>query len=192
MLEAVSDEDLVQRGAEGDRAAFEELVERHGSALFSFAARACGSARDAEDAVQDSLLAAWRHANTFRGEASARSWLFSVLLHACHRGRRRRAGEPEHHATIEEAASLAADLPDAVERAASGEASAMLERALSMLSHDSREILLLRDIEGLSGPETAAALGLSLAAMKSRLHRARIELKQRADALLGRPIKESP
>lgn len=190
MYAGLSDELLVQKGAEGDRAAFEELLERHLEALFGFAARACGSGRDAEDAVQDALLAAWRRASTFRGEASARSWLFQVLLHACHRRRRRRAGEPQRHAEVEEAAQLATDLAAPDERVASGEATAVVERALSMLAEEAREVLLLRDVEGLSGPETAAALGLSLPAMKSRLHRARLELKERVEANLRRGAAE--
>jgi RNA polymerase sigma-70 factor (ECF subfamily) len=58
------------------------------------------------------------------------------------------------------------------------------------MSPDAREVLLLRDVEGLSGPEAAAALELDLAAMKSRLHRARLELKARVEAVLGRPVQE--
>ncbi len=192
MCAAPTDEVLVQRGARGDRVAFEELLERHLEALFNFAVRACGSGRDAEDALQDALLAAWRGAGTFRGEASARSWLFQVVLHACHRRRRKRAGEPQRHASVEEAADVAADLVAADELAVSGEEAAVVERALLMLTPDSREVLLLRDVEGLSGPETAAALGLSLPAMKSRLHRARLELKERSEALVRGAAKETP
>lgn len=176
-----TDEQLVQLAGSGDRRAFEVLLARHGDALFRFAARSAGSARDAEDALQDGLLAAWRGARTFRGEASARTWLFQVVVNACRRRARRRAGEPERHERLEEAAALPADERPTDERVAAAQAGAALERALGSMDADAREVLLLRDVEGLSGEEAAAALGIGLAAMKSRLHRARLELKARVE-----------
>ena len=127
------DEALVIRSAGGDRAAFDQLVDRHGDALFRFASRQCGAGRDAEDAVQDGLLAAWRGTGTFRGEASVRSWLFQILLHACRRRRRRRAGEPAEHASMDEAAPIPSDEPHAEDRTAARETGAALERALAAL-----------------------------------------------------------
>jgi RNA polymerase sigma-70 factor (ECF subfamily) len=185
-----SDEELLRGAARGERAAFERLVARHGDALFHFASRTCSSAREAEDAVQDGLLAAWRGAATFRGEASARTWLFQVVVHACRRRHRRRVGEPERHDPVEEAEALSAPDPAADEQVAAGQVRAALERALAELPEEAREVLVLRDVEGLSGEEAAAALGLGLAAMKSRLHRARLELKQRVEAVLGGPVRE--
>ena len=185
-----TDEDLVRLSAGGDREAFEALVARHGEALFRYASRTCGSDRDGEDALQDGLLAAWRGAGTFRGEASARTWLFQVVIHACRRRHRRRAGEPERHDAVEAAEGLPSEQRGAEERVASAETAAVLERALSAMDAEAREVLLLRDVEGLSGEEAAAALGIGLAAMKSRLHRARLELKARVEAAL-RPAGES-
>jgi RNA polymerase sigma-70 factor (ECF subfamily) len=188
--DVATDAELVRACAGGDRAAFERLVDRHGDALFRFAVRQCGSAREAEDAVQDGLLAAWRGASTFRGEASARTWLFQVLLHACRRRRRRRAGEPASHAPVEEAAALPDGAAAVDERAASRQAAEALSGALAGLPEESREVLLLRDVEGLTGEEAAAALGIGLAAMKSRLHRARLELKERVEGILGHAFRE--
>jgi RNA polymerase sigma-70 factor, ECF subfamily len=184
-----SDEELVRRSAARDRAAFEALAARHGGALLRFAVRTCGSESDAADALQDALLAAWRGAGTFRGESTARTWLFQIVVHACRRGARRRAGEPARHATLEEAAALGT-LGGAEARVAARQAGAAIERALAGMAPDAREVLLLRDVEGLSGPETAAALDLDLAAMKSRLHRARLELKARVEGILGHPVQE--
>jgi RNA polymerase sigma-70 factor (ECF subfamily) len=184
-----SDEELVQRSAGRDRAAFDALVARHGGALLRFATRSCGSEADAADALQEGLLAAWRGAATFRGEASARTWIFQIVLHACRRRGRRRAGEPEQHAPLEVAAELAGpDAPDA--NVGARQVGTALEQALASLSPPAREVLLLRDVEGLSGAETAAALSIDLAAMKSRLHRARLELKARVEVLLGRALPE--
>lgn len=186
-----SDEALIALCATGDRQAFDRLVDRHGGALYRFAARQCGSSRNAEDAVQDGLLAAWRSASTFRGESSPRSWLFQIVLHACRRRQRRRAGEPTSHATMEEAEGVADGGARADEAAARRETGAALSRALADLPDEAREVLLLRDVEGMSGPEAAAILGIGLPAMKSRLHRARLELKERVEAILGHPLEET-
>jgi RNA polymerase sigma-70 factor (ECF subfamily) len=185
-----TDEELVRRSASGDRAAFAALVERHGDALYRFVRRVAAPGADPEDALQDGLLAAWRGAGTFRGDASVRSWLFQVVLHASRRRARRRAGEPARHDALEDAAEVAAVDPRADERLAARETGAALERALASLSPPAAEVLVLRDVEGLSGEETAAVLGVTVAAMKTRLHRARLELKARVEALLGHPVEE--
>jgi len=186
---AASDEELIRLSAAGDRRAFEALVARHELSLFRFATRSCGSPRDAEDALQDGLLAAWRGAATFRGEAAARTWLYQVVIHACRRRQRRRSGEPERLDGLEAAESLPSGERGAEERVADAQLGAALEQALAELPEEAREVLLLRDVEGLSGEEAAAALGVGLAAMKSRLHRARLELKERVEARL-RPRQE--
>jgi RNA polymerase sigma-70 factor (ECF subfamily) len=185
-----TDEALLARCAAGDRAAFDQLVDRHGDALFRFTSSHCGSSRDAEDALQDGLLAAWRGASTFRAESSARTWLYQVVLHACRRRSRRRAGEPALHATVDEAEALPSPEVAADDRAASHQVGAALERALARLPEESREVLLLRDVEGMPGAEAAAVLGIGLAAMKSRLHRARLELKAQVEELLGHALEE--
>jgi RNA polymerase sigma-70 factor (ECF subfamily) len=185
-----TDEALVARSGRGDRAAFDRLVDRHGGALFRFAARTCRNERDAEDAVQDGLLAAWRGAASFRGEASARAWLFQVILHACRRRGRRRAGEPAAHEAVEEAEAMPGQAPSPEAQAEARQTGAALAAALAAMPEEGREVLLLRDVEGLSGEEAAAVLGVGLAAMKSRLHRARLELKERVVAILGHAPQE--
>jgi len=185
-----SDEALVRRAAAGDRAAFERLASRHAAALYRFTVRVCGGEREAEDALQDGLLAAWRGAATFRGDSAARTWLYQVVVNACRRRHRRRAGEPAATDGEEAAAAVAIDESGPEERVAARQAGRALEAALAELGAEAREVLLLRDVEGLSGEETAAALGLGLAAMKSRLHRARLDLKARVEARLGHAIEE--
>lgn len=183
--ETATDAALVGLAAGGNRSAFDRLVERHGAALFRFASRQCGARADAEDAFQEGLLAAWRGAATYRGESAVRTWLFQVVLHACRRRSRRRAGEPAVHAGLEDAEALPSEDGGAESHASSRQAGALLARALAALPEESREVLLLRDVEGLSGDEAARVLGLSLAAMKSRLHRGRLELKERVEAIFG-------
>lgn len=184
------DLELVRRCAAGQRSAFDHLVARHGGALHLFARRRCGTLRDAEDALQEGLLAAWRGAAGFRGEASVRTWLFQVVLHACRRRARRRAGEPERHEGLEEATELPAEESATDSRVAARQEARALAQALAGLPEEAREVLLLRDVEGLSGDEAAQVLGLGLAAMKSRLHRARLELKERVEAILGHALEE--
>ena len=185
-----SDEVLVRRSAEGDRSAFERLAARHAAALYRFTVRICGGEREAEDALQDGLLAAWRGAATFRGDSAARTWLYQVVVNACRRRHRRRAGEPAAIEGDEAAAGVATDESGPEVRVAARQTGRALEAALSELATEAREVLMLRDVEGLSGEETAAALGLGLAAMKSRLHRARLDLKARVEARLGHAIEE--
>ena len=184
------DETLLARCAAGDRGAFDLLVARHGDGLYRFALRQCRTERDAEDATQDGLLAAWRGASGWRGDAAPRTWLFQVVLHACRRRGRRRAGEPDRHEGLDEAAALPSDGQAADDRVATRQAGQALRRALAGLPDEAREVLLLRDVEGLSGEEAAAVLGLGLPAMKSRLHRARLALKASVEALLGSAITE--
>ncbi len=186
----VDDASLVCRCAGGDRSAFDLLVARHGGALHRFALRRCAGPRDAEDALQDGLLAAWRGAAGFRGDAAVRTWLFQVVMHACRRRTRRRAGEPAHHATMEEAEALPSEQAGADAQVAARQEARALTQALTGLAEEAREILLLRDVEGLQGAEAAEVLGIGLPAMKSRLHRARLELKERVEAILGRPLEE--
>jgi RNA polymerase sigma-70 factor (ECF subfamily) len=185
-----TDEDLLRRSAAGDRSAFERLAARHEASLYRFAVRTCGGEVDAEDALQDGLLAAWRGAAGFRADASARTWLFQVVIHACRRRHRLRAGEPAEKAPVDEAAGLASTVSGPEERVAARQVGASIDAALGAMSPEAREVLVLRDVEGLSGEEAAAALGLGLAALKSRLHRARLELKERVEAALGHAIRE--
>jgi RNA polymerase sigma-70 factor (ECF subfamily) len=182
-----SDAELLARISAGDRAAFEELVARHEKAMFRFARRVVGE--DAEDVLQEAFLSVWRSAAGWRGEASARSWLFQIVAHGCHRRLRRSAGE-RATAGPEDALGVPAPAaaPDAV--VSSRQLGRALEAALRALEPEAREVLILRDVEGLPGEEVAQVLGIGLAAMKSRLHRARLALKERIEAVLGRPIGE--
>lgn len=192
-IQSPDDTALVRRCGAGDRAAFDLLVARHGGALHRFALRQCLDPREAEDALQDGLLSAWRGAGAFRGDASVRTWLFQVVLHACRRRGRRRAGEPARHAALEEAEALPHPELGAEARAVARQEARALAQALAGLPDEAREVLLLRDVEGLPGVEAAEVLGLGLPAMKSRLHRARLELKERVEAILGHPLQgETP
>lgn len=176
MTPATADADLLAAAAVGDEEAFAHLVERHGGAVLRYAESLVGSGVGAaEDVLQETFLAAWSAAARFRGEAGARGWLLAITRQKAMRHFRRRAGEPDHLtslAELGEAAGWAVE-EDPADRALRR---LDLQAALAALAVEDREILLLRDVEGLSGEEVAALLGLGLAAMKSRLHRARLRL----------------
>lgn len=187
MTDDPSDTELAALRA-GDPRAFRALVERYQERLYNFAARMCRHREDAKDVLQDTLLSAARALKDFRGEGKLSTWLFRIAANACRKMRRRGAFEPERELSLEEfmpgpgpegQLEIAdwQDTPDAaLERARQREE---LEAAIAELPLLYREVLLLRDVEGLSTEATAEALGLTEAAVKTRLHRARLFVRQR-------------
>lgn len=171
------DRALMARAAAGDRAAFAAVVERHRGAVFRLASVLTGNAAAAEDVFQETFLAALRGAAGYRGDAPVASWLFAIARHAAHRLARRADQVPAEPRTLEALGAAAGwGQPDVEAIAAAAEQHAALVAALAALPLEEREVLALRDVEGLSGEDTARTLGISVAAMKSRLHRARLHL----------------
>lgn len=179
-----ADDDLIARTATGDRAAFAALVERHGRAVLTIGRALGRNEADAQDIAQETFLSALRAASTYRpGVASVRSWLFAIARNAGRRTFTRRNGREILSDTLDDEGPLL-DLGIAAGWGTEATDSTLeryedleeLARAIASLSVDDREILVLRDIEALSGEETAEVLGLATAAMKSRLHRARLRL----------------
>lgn len=172
------DAELLAQTATGDRPAFDRFVERHQAAVLRLLRAGAASEADAEDAFQEAFIAAWRSAASFRGGITARGWILTIARNALHRQYRRRVGEPADFVPLDdlerEAGWGAEDPPDALFERLEDRAS--LERALGDLAPADREVLVLRDLEQLSGDETVAVLGITLRAMKSRLHRARLRL----------------
>jgi RNA polymerase sigma-70 factor (ECF subfamily) len=172
------DAELVRLAQEGDVAAFAEIVRRHERRLRLVLLRILHDERDVEEALQDSFVQAWRNLDRYRGEAALFTWLYRIGVNAALARTRRK----EHPTTGLD--SLAA------ERAAPGsrevlpepaaEANDVRQRivaALAALPFEYREAVVLRDVAGLSNEEVAAALGVSLAAAKSRIHRGRLQLR---------------
>lgn len=180
------DAEVIRNAADGDRTAFAEIVELHQAAVFRFARSIARTDTEAEDALQETFLSAWRNAESFRGDASLRTWLLTIARNAVLRLQRRRVDEPEEMQPLEElglAAGLGEESPE--NHALRNEARDVLTRALHELNVADREILLLRDVEGLSGADVAAVLGVELAAMKTRLHRARLRLAAKVKGIYG-------
>lgn len=173
----LEDRELAARAARGDRAAFSLLVERHQRAVFRVARGLTGSDDAAEDVLQETFLSALRAVGQYRGEASVLGWLCAIARNAAAR-RGRRADQVPHEPVALEALGAEAGWgqPDVERLVAAAEDRQHLSQALASMPQEERAVLLLRDIEGLSGEEAAHALGLSVAAMKSRLHRGRLRL----------------
>ncbi len=182
----VTDAELVERVKKGDGLAMEQLLARHEQQIYRFGLRMCGNEDDARDVLQETLLSAFRNLGTFRGDARLSTWLYQVARSFCIKQRRRREGEPEHLESMEvhEVKALAADVraPDAAAHAR--EVGQVIQAAMSTLPEEQREVLVLRDVEGLSAEDAAEVVGIEVGALKSRLHRARLQLKQSLASVL--------
>lgn len=157
---------------------FEGLVAEYADRLYSVAFRITGSHEEAEDATQDTFLAAFRQRATFRGEADVATWLFRIAVNAALQ--RVRGRRPVEYLTATGYGSQAVvDWSDDLSRRVeTTELRAKIEAGIGLLPEDSRVVLILRDVEQLSTAETAHILDLSEPAVKSRLHRARVLLRQ--------------
>jgi RNA polymerase sigma-70 factor (ECF subfamily) len=173
----------IARARRGDREALEAVLAAVAPSVHRFGLRMCKNVHDAEDVLQDTLLNVAKHLSDFEGRSSLSSWVFALTRSACARKRRGLKNQPP---VADESVADTPDLARSPEaQAADRELASALSGALDVLSDDHREVILLRDVEGLSAPEAASALGISVDALKSRLHRARTALR----AALG-PILE--
>ncbi|HVZ73484.1 MAG TPA: sigma-70 family RNA polymerase sigma factor [Polyangia bacterium] len=184
-----SDEQLLAEARAGAAHALEALVERHQAQVFRFGMKMCGDPEDAKDVLQETLLAMARGIREFRGASSLSTWLYTIARSHCIKKRRRSKFAPDEEqsfdATGAESARVAApgDAPD--EELAAKQVARALEDAIAGLEPAYREVLLLRDVEGLTAPEVAEVVGASVQAVKSRLHRARLAVRERLAPLLG-------
>jgi len=192
-----TDEQLVDGARSGDRAALERLLERHERQVYRFGLKMCRDPEAAKDVLQETLIAAARTVKDFRGASSPSTWLYAIARSFCIKQRRRSRYAPEHEESIDAAGTgrevlEIADPGRAPDDALSGrQVERALEQAIAELDPMYREILLLRDVEGLSAAEVAEAVGVSVDAVKSRLHRARVAVREKvAPVLSGEP--ESP
>jgi RNA polymerase sigma factor (sigma-70 family) len=166
-------EQVVSAAQQGDPRAIATLLDGSHAHVQRFAHILCATPEDAEDATQEALIVLYRKIGTLRATAALASWMFQIVRNECIR--KTRVVFPK------------APLPTTTEASAEDIALARLEMerivgCVAGLPPEQRAVLVLRDIQGLSGAATAQALGLSRAAMKSRLHRGREALRARLDA----------
>jgi len=183
---------LLERARAGDRSALETLLERHQAQVYRFGLKMCRDPEDAKDVLQDTLLAMARGVRDFRGASSISTWLYTVARSFCIKKRRRSKLAPAEQRSLDadagpEVRSLADPAKSADEVLAGRRVEHALEMAIDALEPMYREVLILRDVEGLTAPEVAEVLGVSVQAVKSRLHRARLSVRTHVAPLLEVP-----
>ena len=193
------DGELVARVRAGEEAAFVTLVERHHSSLLRLASIYVQSAAVAEEVAQETWLAVLRGLERFEGRSSFKTWLFQILVN-----RARSTGVREHRSVAVGDAVAAVDasrfdttgawrappqhwVEESDERLSAASLAASIEGALRLLPERQREVVLLRDVDGLSGGEVCEALQISAANERVLLHRARSRLRQALEDEVGRP-----
>lgn len=188
-MEGRSD-DLLDRARKGDREALETLLARHQAQIYRFGLKMCHDPEDAKDVLQDTLFAMARSVRDFRGASSLSTWLYTIARSFCIKRRRKSKFAPAEEQSLDsdthpQAARFADPAKGPEEAFAEREVRKALEHAIGALEPMYRDVLLLRDVEGLTAPEVAEVLGVSVRAVKSRLHRARLSVRARVAPLLG-------
>jgi len=171
------DAELVARMKAGDLAAFEEVYRQHGRRLYNLGLRMLGQPADAEDALQDVFLQAFRKLGSFKGDAALGTWLYRLAMNL-YLDRLRSRGAREDRATdrLETAGPATAwERDPGVEMAVSR---IDLERAMAELPAGYRAAFVLHDVEGFEHREVGAILGISEGTSKSQVHKARLRLRQ--------------
>ncbi len=192
MTEQHDDVYLIESAKQGDERAFDRLWARHRDRVFRSLLKTCGgNVETTHDVLQDALLNAFRALQSFRGDASFATWLYTIARRLCIRARRDldRFYSLDDPLNTEEGQQILRELID--KHAQDPEAIAIeddlkerVQQAVAELPESLRQVLILRDIEELSTEETARQLGLTIPAVKARLHRAREQLRQRLEQVL--------
>ncbi len=197
MSERGADEDVkafLDRARHGDRQALDQLLSRFVQPVYRFGMQMCRDEEDAKEVLQDTLLAAARTVGNFRGDASVSTWLYTIARSFCIKRRRRSKHAPSEIVSLDAAgedrpSSTVSDAAKGPEEVASdSQLGRALAAAIDSLEPAQKEVLLLRDVEGLTAPEVAEVLGLGVEAVKSRLHRARVAVREKLTAY----VEEGP
>jgi RNA polymerase sigma-70 factor (ECF subfamily) len=168
----LSDEQLLRQAAGGDQGSFSALVRRHEDRVFGIAIRITGDRADALDATQDTFVAVFRQAGSFRGDAAFTTWLYRVAVNACRDLLRKRRRLPEPSEELPERSSPGIGVEDAVNLRLD------LAQALAQLPEDYREAVLMHDLGAIPYEEIARITGAALGTVKSRISRGRRRLAE--------------
>ncbi len=161
---------------------FTEIVEQYSDLAYSVAFRMLRNAEDAEDAVQEAYISAFKALPNFKGQSKLSTWLYRIVVNACLMKIRKDKSRAKYLSEKAYDDAIVYDWKNNPEDAAvNSELRSMLESGLDLLSPDLRAAVVLRDIQGLATEEAAEVLAISIASLKSRLHRARILLRKHLD-----------
>ena len=181
-LSAATDEELVRRAKEDDERAFGELVSRYESKVYSLALRMIRNPEDAEDVLQDTFLRAYRGIKSFQGASTFSTWIYRITANSALMRLRKKqlpTVSIEDSDERETPVNIADWTPGPVEQLLSRELQHEMDEAIEALPPEFRQVFVLRDMEEMSNAEVAEILDLSVAAVKSRLHRARLKVRNR-------------
>lgn len=181
------DSSLLAAARSGDPAALQELLVQHQAQIYRFSMNMCGHPEDAQDVLQETLIAVARGIRDFRGSSSLSTWLYAIARSFCIKKRRRSKFAPHAERSLADIDDVKSATPDPEAAAVGRELSDALASAIAALEPRHREVLVLRDVEGLNAPEVAEVLGISTEAVKSRLHRARLSVRAALAPLLDAP-----
>jgi RNA polymerase sigma-70 factor, ECF subfamily len=182
------DHRLISEFKAGSMEAMEKIVERYEDRIFTFGLKMCGHLQDAEDIAQETFLNAFKYLKDFREETKLKNWLFKIATTACIRKRRKKKCEPDQEISLESFVPQNGDdvkyeIPDwsddPSDNMLRAELKDVIDNAIQSLSHKYRLVFNLRDIEGFSTQEAADILGISTQSVKTRLHRARLFLREK-------------
>lgn len=182
----IEDLELIKRFTSGCQASFEELMKRYETKVHNLAMRLTKNQEDAEEVLQDVFITVYRKVSGFEGKSKFSSWLYRITVNAAFMKLRKR--KQDHSVSLEDMlpqlqnqaiAQPTAFGARADYRAFNGEIREALEGAITKLPDEYRAVFILRDVDGLSNKEVGRILGLSIPAVKSRLHRSRLMLRKR-------------
>jgi RNA polymerase sigma-70 factor (ECF subfamily) len=187
-----SDHQLIVDFKAGSMDAMDRIVERYENRLFSFGRKMCGNNEDAEDIVQETFLSAFRYLKDFREETKLINWLFKIAARACMRKRRKKQCEPNEHISLDsfypdEDSAGTYEIPDwsndPSDNVLRSELKQIIDTAIQSLPPKYRLIFNLRDIQGFNTEETSDILDISIASVKTGLHRARLFMREKISSL---------
>jgi RNA polymerase sigma-70 factor (ECF subfamily) len=193
---SASETELARRLMQGDASAFDEFVEVFRNKLFHFSLMTCGQPEDAEEVAQETLLKVFESFHQLRDPEHVRAWVFRIAKNVCFMKRRKSVFAPEQELSLDDLLPAWRDGDDGrkleiadwsaipEQLAIRAELSQMLARAIQNLPEVYRTVLLLRDVEELTTAETAEVLQVAEDVIKQRLHRARLAVRKKLDALL--------
>lgn len=181
---SLDDHQLIQQCLRGNRAAFEELVRRYGDRLFNTVFRLLGNTEDAQDVVQEAFINAYQSLHTFRRDSQFFTWLYRIAYNTAVSHKRKHKGTVSIEASRNGESGVGIDPLDVSEHNQPGNAMQKAEeergiqKALNQLSPEHKEVLVYKEIEELKYEEIAEILGVPVGTVRSRLHRARLELRE--------------
>ncbi|MFB3829405.1 MAG: RNA polymerase sigma factor [Bryobacteraceae bacterium] len=195
-MERDTEVELARQLVAGEPEAFERFVEHFRSKIFQYSWLMCGQREDAEEVAQETLLKVFENFNQLREPERVRPWVFRIAKNACLMKRRKSVFAPKQEISLDELMPTLQQDGDAVKLEIAdwsglpdrellrGELRRVLERAIGDLPDTYRSVMLLRDVEELSTEETAQVLDITPDTVKTRLHRARLAVRQKLDAYL--------